>query len=280
MRWFRAYTGISIDNKFLRVARTTGMNPSGVSGIWLALLDHACQASPRGTIHSFDVESYAIWAGLDEAVIQSVIDALGSKASGGVGMHQDGVLTNWEKRQTKDVTAVERKRRQRARERAGATTKKPVDSLDCHGVTRDITKSRLVTAEEREIEQSSSSHTSTSSCSSTTSPTIRDDTCAREMTSAEIWGALEQVGIPAGFITRGKHAAIVRSWIASGLTQERFTEAVATAKASRASAGTPGIPLNVGFLNSVITNPLGRTPRAQAKTYEDGDAISRRFAEG
>ncbi|MGH8083856.1 MAG: hypothetical protein ACREPV_01090 [Lysobacter sp.] len=277
--WFRAHAGISTDNKFLRVMRTTGADGARVSGIWLALLDHASQARPRGTIDTFDVEGYALWSNLEPQDVQVVVDAFGPRATGGVGMHDGRFITKWHDRQSRDPTAAARQRKHRAK-KAQADGETPTNPADCHDVTRDVTNGRDVTALDREIEQSSSSHTSTSSCSSTSSDTSRDDVRGRGMAAGEVWASLEQAGIPVGMFSRAKHVATIRSWVADGLTRKQFDEAVERATASRRASATPHLPLNVGFLNSVINNPLGTGKRSAAKSYEDGDEVSRRFAKG
>ena len=68
-----------------------------VSATFWALLDYASQQTERGSVAGFDVETYALWAGVDESDVLSVLDAMRAK-----GVITDGdTLAAWDKRQPK-----------------------------------------------------------------------------------------------------------------------------------------------------------------------------------
>jgi hypothetical protein len=67
-----------------------------VSAVVWALFDHASQAEQRGNVDGFDVETYAIFSGFDEANIAAIIEALKEK-----NLIISGTLSAWEKRQPK-----------------------------------------------------------------------------------------------------------------------------------------------------------------------------------
>lgn len=109
--WFRSWHGAPTDNKWLLIAKRAGVRPIHVSGTWWALLDHASQHSERGRVDDFDVETFALFAGMEEEHVSRIVTTLCDK-----GMIVDGFIAQWGKRQPKreDDTAAERQRRSRA----------------------------------------------------------------------------------------------------------------------------------------------------------------------
>lgn len=99
-----------MDHKWIVIAKRAGVQPVIVSAIFWALLDYASQQDERGSVAGFDVETYAIWAGMDEADVLSVLDAMRAK-----GVITDGeTLSAWDKRQPKrEDDSKERVRRHR-----------------------------------------------------------------------------------------------------------------------------------------------------------------------
>lgn len=93
--WWRSWHGGPMDPKWLVVGKRTGVAPGIVSGIVWALLDHASQAHPRGSVSKFDVETYAIFSGFDEETIAAVIQALADKHV----LTEEGMFVAWDERQ-------------------------------------------------------------------------------------------------------------------------------------------------------------------------------------
>lgn len=121
--WWRSWHGAPTNNKWLVVARRAGVPPAIVSAIVWAMLDRASQSSPRGCVAGFDTEAYAMWAGLEEVQVLNVQRALIEKGL----LDENHCFTNWAQHQPfrEDVTAIERKRRQRKK--------------NGHDVSRDVT---------------------------------------------------------------------------------------------------------------------------------------------
>ena len=151
MDWFRSWHGAPTDNKWLVIARRAGVQPVIVSAVFWALLDYASQQEDRGSVVGFDVETYALWAGVDEADILAVLDAMRAK-----GVISDGdTLAAWDKRQPKrEDDSAERVRKHRQRKRD-----EPSESVTEDSVTQcnaDVTqgnapdKIRLDTEQRRE----------------------------------------------------------------------------------------------------------------------------------
>jgi hypothetical protein len=140
--WFRSWHGAPTDNKWLVIAKRAKTKPGIVSAVWWALLDHASQSIERGRVSDFDIETYANYSGFDETVVEAVLKAIGDK-----GLILNGILISWEKRQPsrEDLTATDRKRKQREREVVTVTP--PDDVTPCHAV------SHTVTTEESRVEQ-------------------------------------------------------------------------------------------------------------------------------
>ena len=110
MDWFRSWHGAPTDNKWLLIAKRAGVTPMMVSAVFWALLDYASQQEERGSIAGFDVETYSLWAGVEESDILNVLDAMRAK-----GIITDGdTLAAWDKRQPKrEDGSAERVRRHR-----------------------------------------------------------------------------------------------------------------------------------------------------------------------
>lgn len=86
-----------MDAKWIVIAKRAGVQPAIVSAIFWALLDYASQQDERGSVAGFDVETYATWAGMYEADVLNVLDAMRAK-----GVITDGdTLAAWDKRQPK-----------------------------------------------------------------------------------------------------------------------------------------------------------------------------------
>lgn len=94
--WFRSWHNAPTDPKWLLIARKANTTPIVVSAIFWALLDHASQEAERGSVVTFDQETYAAWAGIDESEVAAVIQCMTDKS-----VIADGRLTSWEKRQPK-----------------------------------------------------------------------------------------------------------------------------------------------------------------------------------
>ena len=111
-QWFRSWHGAPTDPKWLAIARRSNVAPGMISAIFWALLDYASQNNVRGSVEGFDVETYALWAGWDEAQVAASIEAMRAK---GV-IDENNMLTAWEKRQPKrNDDSAERVRKYRER---------------------------------------------------------------------------------------------------------------------------------------------------------------------
>lgn len=95
MAWFKSFEGISSDPKWPVIARKAGVNVGTVVSIWMALLDHASQSTPRGRISGFDCETIDALYGYEDGICQRVLEALAQK-----GLLDGESIANWEKRQT------------------------------------------------------------------------------------------------------------------------------------------------------------------------------------
>lgn len=118
MDWFRSWHGAPTDTKWLAIARKANVAPGVVSAVAWALMDHASQCDERGSVSTFNVESYAAYSGWDEDDIDAVLTAMRNK---GV-ISKDGRLTAWEKRQPqREDDSTPRVRALRERQRDGVT---------------------------------------------------------------------------------------------------------------------------------------------------------------
>jgi hypothetical protein len=108
--WFRSRHGLAVDNKWRLIAKIARVQTGTVTSIWWALMNHASQAEPRGSVADFDAESYAYFSDYTLDEVKEVLTALRAK-----GMLHENMIKDWERDQPLyDATAAERKRRSRA----------------------------------------------------------------------------------------------------------------------------------------------------------------------
>lgn len=126
MDWFRSWHGAPTDLKWPVVADKAREILGGVThgdalfvtfvtGVTWALLDHASQGSPRGSIQGFSVTAFAKYAGATPPMVNAVIQALHEE-----NVLKDSVFANWAKRQSSD--SAERMRKLRERRKEGNVT--------------------------------------------------------------------------------------------------------------------------------------------------------------
>lgn len=158
--WFRSWHGAPTDPKWLLIAKRASVRPIHVIGTWWALLDYASQHPDRGSIVGFDIETFALFAGLDEEHVSRIVTTLRDK-----GMIEDDRIAQWLKRQPKreDEGAAERQRRHRANKpKSGGNPPsggKP-DTPDSTTPDAGHAMSRNVTPEEKREDKSSDAYAS------------------------------------------------------------------------------------------------------------------------
>lgn len=94
--WFRSWHGAPTDPKWLLIAKRAGVKPCHVAYTWWALMDHASQSSERGFVGDFDVETFALFAGMEDSHIEKIIGEMKNK-----GLIVGNKIATWEKRQPK-----------------------------------------------------------------------------------------------------------------------------------------------------------------------------------
>lgn len=111
--WFRWYHGTVNDPKWRVVARRSGQPLATVLAVWAAIVEHASENNPRGTIDGMDNEVVAAALDIEPDQVQAIREAM-------QGLTLDGnLLTGWERRQPKrEDNSAERVRRYRDRKRA------------------------------------------------------------------------------------------------------------------------------------------------------------------
>lgn len=141
MNWFRWYTGAVSDPKFQVVARKSRQTVASVVAVWALILERASESLERGAIDGFDCEGADAILGLDDGAACAIFDALRDK-----GLLVGDRVAKWELRQPKkeDITASDRKRAQRERERDIQTV------TPCHAMSRSVTPCHDRVEESRE----------------------------------------------------------------------------------------------------------------------------------
>lgn len=267
--WWRASTGIGTDLKYRTVASIAGpgVDAAQVAGVWLAMLDHAAQSRPRGSIVTFDHRDYAEFSGLDRDVTARIVTALREK-----GLHDGHAVTKWADHQAPKVdrTAAERKKRQRERERSAKAADESgemPEMADGHGVT-PVTKrdGGDVTPRDRQRESLAISRQLTSSSASTTASPPRAGARAHEgISKQQLWHEIQGLGVDVPLSKRWKHRASIATWVDRGITAEQLAEAHRRASRRREADGDPR-PITVPFLEPFVAEVLdGLVPRNGAE---------------
>lgn len=111
--WFRWHHGSVTDPKFQLVSKKSGSTLPDVLAVWAYLLEKASAAEFRGCFGDVDCESIDCLFGFDDGLTESIIFQMVERK-----LIADEYIVAWEKRQPKkeDVTAADRKRRQRERD--------------------------------------------------------------------------------------------------------------------------------------------------------------------
>lgn len=96
------YPGMLSHTKLAVCAKRTGLRRGDVLAIWVALLDHAATAVPRGSVKNIDPEEIAVYLDFDPAAIELAFQSFRDKAL----ILEDGLLEDWEKYQTLSTPRV------------------------------------------------------------------------------------------------------------------------------------------------------------------------------
>jgi hypothetical protein len=116
MEWFRWYHGAASDTKWSIIARLSKQNIGTVVSIWIALLEHASQADPRGSVADFDHETIDALYGYPEGTTVTTCNAMKRK-----GLFDDEMMiVSWAKRQPKrerEDNSAERVRKHREKKK-------------------------------------------------------------------------------------------------------------------------------------------------------------------
>lgn len=118
-KWFKIYHGLPGDVTLAVVAKRAGFNRAEMLALWLALIDHANQQDPPGSIAGLDCDGLSLQLELDIAQIGTALDALREKKR--LDRHQR--IVGWDRYQSASTRRVQNLR---ARRRAASdATPKP-----------------------------------------------------------------------------------------------------------------------------------------------------------
>jgi hypothetical protein len=114
--WLRWPHGTVNNPKFRIVASHARARVADVIALWAALLEHASQARPRGSVESFDVEVTAFTLEIKLDVAERIMAEMARWSGDRPGLIIGGTLTDWADRQPKyEDSSAERTRRWRQR---------------------------------------------------------------------------------------------------------------------------------------------------------------------
>ena len=101
-KWFRLPHGISSDVTLAVAARHAQLRRSDMLALWLALLDHAGQQTPAGSISNVDHDALALLLDLSPDQIATAIAALTGKKR----LDKNGAITDWARHQPSSTPRV------------------------------------------------------------------------------------------------------------------------------------------------------------------------------
>lgn len=115
MDWFRWHHGTATDPKWRVIASDADTTIPNVLSVWALMLEHASNASERGTLEGWNDRVAAAALGLPQELIASIREAMQGLTL------EDEVLPAWEKRQPKrEDNSAERAKAWRERKRTQA----------------------------------------------------------------------------------------------------------------------------------------------------------------
>lgn len=253
---------------WLYVAKHIGVSPAEVAVTWLALVEHAATATPRGFIGRFSARATAQFFGIQEAMVEAVVGVFRAE-----GLIDGDRIAGWNDMQgvRQDRTATERKRRQRERSHGMSRRDADTDVTPCHAVTSDVTPCH-------DMSRGGDYRGGNTLCA--LNPSLNLNTPlqahhAQAQNAGDVLQMIEQAGIRIGIGNRVFNIPAVRGWVAKGLTSEQITEAIARARRARERAADPQ-PVNLGFLRCFVDDVLDgrpeRVPQNKSNRMEDADA--------
>lgn len=108
MNWLKVHHGMPSDPLWAVIAKRASVPRHAVVAVWCALLDHASQNNPRGSLVGLDAEMIGVSLDLETQQVEAVVTALTER-----GKIVSNSVANWVKRQT--GTSTERVKRFRER---------------------------------------------------------------------------------------------------------------------------------------------------------------------
>lgn len=257
---------------WLYIAKHIGVSVAEVSATWMATVEHASKACPRGSAERFPVRPHAEFFGLSEPAVNKILNAFIDEGL----VDHDWMIVDWADMQgiKPDRTATERKRRQRERGHAMSRRDKPDDVTPCHGVT-DMSRHVTVGHAGGDIGGGNTL------CDSDTDLKFNTP-CEAQRASARSAGdvlqLIEQAGIRIGIGNRVFNIPAVRGWVAKGVTPEQITEAIGRARRARDRAGD-STPLNLGYLRCFVDDVLAGMAERSKSNGTQLEANDERVAE-
>jgi hypothetical protein len=110
LSWYKIFSGLPTDERLAVIAKRAGVKRGEALAVWLALLDHAATASPRGSIEEMDAETLAVTLEFDPAAVEKVIAALREKNM----ILPGGMIVGWSRHQPLSTSRTRAFRARRA----------------------------------------------------------------------------------------------------------------------------------------------------------------------
>lgn len=166
--WLRLWHDMPNDPKWRTIAKVSKQPLTAVISIYIHMLVCASKSDDRGIIDGWCDEDIATALDLDTEQVISVRESMQSRVLD--GEH----LKGWQKRQPEreDITATERKRNQRAREKEERDREISQDVTQCHELVTDM--SRNVTTDTDKTRQDKKEYITTTSTESARKEKIMD----------------------------------------------------------------------------------------------------------
>lgn len=281
--WVRIWAGTTTDPKWQTIARKSGQPRCLVIALFAHLLMIANEGDVRGDLDDLDIEDVASALDVDEDAVRAVIDAM----DGRVIHREEGRdvmrLSGWERRQperedignpaTGALSAAERKRQQREREKSRPVTQ-------CHDASRHVTQCHAPEAEaeaDTEVnppfdkqQRKAEREVGREDGNAAPLPVGSDPITTR---ACELAGLLRQRG--AALTATNPD---VRRWAEEGVSDAQALQALEVAQQRRTDKADPSA-IPAGYLTPIIRDLRNQPPGGGARASGGGARASPRDTE-
>ncbi len=282
--WWRAWSGMAADPKWLAIGRRAGVAPGMAFSVAFHLMERAAEAEDRGSFAGYDAEAIGCFLGCETDEVEAVVAALADK-----GMTAGDRFAAWERRQPKrEDDSAERTRAWRSRKADEAVAKAPKNGGmqdEIAAVThRDAPEAEADTEAEKTAAAAAPPAPATGKAEPAAAAALvdfgegKDRARKSEKTDEAVdlhrW-ICERAGAPSGY---RDDLGVVRAWLDRGFSASEIRDGVSVVLARQNGQ----LPTSLRYFDGAIADQRKRKARpmaAPAKAAPEGRVIDWRTAD-